>query len=63
MPGFVNISLFSGFFTPFSVDNMANYRVKTGYYPNNNLASSLSLCITCHLDPSLYGSGSPIVNS
>ncbi|HAU5566992.1 TPA: hypothetical protein JD264_24770 [Serratia fonticola] len=51
------------FFTPLSVDNIALILRITGSYPNNNPCCFFQLCISGHLDPSLYGSGSPIIHS
>ncbi|PIJ56737.1 hypothetical protein BOM23_15350 [Erwinia sp. OLMDLW33] len=63
MPSFVNVALFCLVLPRLSVDNHAQFRLITGVYPKNNSGTCRSLCITCHLDPSLYGVGSPIIHS
>ncbi|AXU97041.1 hypothetical protein CI789_18665 [Erwinia persicina] len=63
MLSFVNIALFCLVLPQSTVDNMTQHPVITGVYPNNNFASCRYLWITCHLDPSLYGAGSPIIHS
>ncbi|NJD00241.1 hypothetical protein EWM60_10065 [Candidatus Erwinia dacicola] len=63
MPSFVNIALFCLVSPRLSVHNHAQFRLITGVYPNNNWDTCRILCIICHLDPILYGEGSPIIHS